>query len=250
MSTIQDVIGNHTPLSNNIVKKLKLVRGAIACKIFFTSNLSDRVCRMGLTRLAEELGIDPTTASKNIKWLVENDYIEIVKDHTPTDPAHYRCTDQFYLVAQGIDVINRGVDLINRGVDLINQEEESKEEKNNNNDYVNLVMRHKTGKEQIAEPTDFQKHFGYRDEFLKAYNKQTGDTPIPAIKQQIISLAQEDNACLETWDHSLEVAITNWSGHSKVPPLARIISIYRHGGDYEAWKQSEYGPQTEMVVLK
>ena len=128
MTTIQDVIGDYTPLSNNVLKVLKLVRGAIACKIFFTSNLDDRVCRMGLTRISDDLGIDSSTASKNLKWLVTNGYVELVKEHTPTEPAHYRCTQLFYDIAKGVDLINRGVDKVNRGVDLINQKEEIKEE--------------------------------------------------------------------------------------------------------------------------
>lgn len=248
MSTIQDIIGNHTPLSNNIVKELKLVRGAIACKIFFTSNLKDRVCRMGLTRLASELGIDSTTASKNIKWLIENEYVELVKDHTATDPAHYRCTDKFYLVAQGIDVINRGVDLINRGVDLINQEEELKEDKKK--DYTDLIFSHQSGQEAVGQPNDFQKHFGYRDEFLSVYNQLTGEIPNPTKKQQIIDISQEPSADVDIWRASIESAIMNWSGHSHTPPLARIIAVYRFGGNYESWKHNEYNDKPETVVFK
>ena len=129
MTTIQDVIGDYTPLSNKIVKELKLIRGALACKIFYTSNLNDRVCRMGLRRIADDLGIDFTTASKNIDWLVSNEYLERVKEHTPTEPAHYRCTQKFYDLAKGVDLINTGVDVVNTGVDLINKEEEIKEER-------------------------------------------------------------------------------------------------------------------------
>lgn len=128
MTTTQDVIGDFTPLSNNVVRKLKLVRGAIACKIFFTSNLEDRICRMGQTRIANELGLEVSTVSKGLKWLVDSKYIEQTKEHTPTDAAHYRCTKKFYKLAKGIDLINPPIDLINTPIDLINQEEDSEEE--------------------------------------------------------------------------------------------------------------------------
>jgi DnaD/phage-associated family protein len=122
MATIRDVIGDFTPLSNNVVKKLNIIRGALACKIFYTSNLNDRVCRMGLRHIADELGIDHSTASKNIEWLVTSGYIDRVKEHTPLDPAHYRCTQLFYDLAKGgVDVVNRGVDVVNRGVDVVNR---------------------------------------------------------------------------------------------------------------------------------
>jgi len=134
MTTIQDVIGDYTPLSNNVVCHLKLIRGALACKIFFTSNLNDRVCRMGLRRIADDLGIDFTTASKNIEWLVENGYIERVKEAHGTQPAHYRCTQQFYDLAQGNDLVliksTLSVDHINASVDLINKEEDKEDKKN------------------------------------------------------------------------------------------------------------------------
>lgn len=128
MTTIQDVIGDYTPLSNKIVKKLKLTRGALACKIFYTSNLRDRICRMGLKRIADELGIDDTTASKGIKWLVENEYIEQVKAPDNRHPGHYRCTQKFYDLSARVDIINSRVDYINSRVDYINQEEDIKEE--------------------------------------------------------------------------------------------------------------------------
>jgi hypothetical protein len=132
MTTVQDIIGDYTPLANRVVKKLKLVRGAILCKIFYTSNLRDRVCRMGLTRISNDLGINHSTASKNIAWLVNNGYVEHIRQHTTTEPAHYRCTQKFYDLAKGIDLINTPVDLINTPVDLINQEEETKIESKDN----------------------------------------------------------------------------------------------------------------------
>lgn len=126
--TIQDVLGNHTPVSNSVVMSIGLVKGAVACKIFYTSNLNDRVCRMGLTRLAKELGIEKSTASKTIKWLQKEGYIDQVKAFTHTEPAHYRCTQKFYDLAGGVDLINTPVDDINTPVDLINQEKESEKE--------------------------------------------------------------------------------------------------------------------------
>jgi len=87
MTTLQDVLGDYTPLSNNVVKELKLVKGALACKIFYTSGLKDRVCRMGLTRIADNLGIDRAAASRNINWLVNTIILTACrKRRTPRQP--------------------------------------------------------------------------------------------------------------------------------------------------------------------
>ena len=160
MSTIQDVIGDYTPLSNNVVKVLKLIKGAVACKIFFTSNLEDRICRMGLTRIANELGIDRSTASKSITALVKEEYVERVKDSTPTTPAHYRCTQKFYDLAGGVDVINRGVD-------YINQEEEVKEEvKELSSTNVEDAAQNKKAVNELNDKVS------ERDETIKAMQEQ------------------------------------------------------------------------------
>jgi len=204
MTTIRDVLGNHTPLSNNVVQVIGLVKGAVACKIFYTSSLRDRVCRMGQTRLARELGIDKSTASKAIKWLMEMDYIEKVKEYTPTEPAQYICTQKFYDLAEGIDLINTPidqinapVDLINTPVDLINQEKESKEdskkERKHPSDFLEhavLLSEQDESEGAWIEPSAADTFFGkHRDAVINIYETVVGRTPVGAQKEALIDLA-------------------------------------------------------------
>lgn len=233
MTTIQDVIGDYTPLSNKVVRELKLIRGALVCKIFYTSNLQDRVCRMGLTRIADDLGIDPSTASKNIDWLVENGYIDRIKAHTTTEPAHYRCTQKFYNLARGIDLINPPIDLINTPIDnvntpidLINQEEESKEEI----------------KEVIPGPL--------------ASNLMT----ICCIKEESISKRQADSL-KETLRILVNMKIepellgrfedfwkVNWRGKNGGPPS--LLQVTELWGEFEQWIKHPNGSDNEDFYFR
>lgn len=67
-------------------------------------------------------------------------------------------------------------------------------------DYLGDLLTHRTGKETVAEPDDFQKHFGgYRDPVLKSYNDEFGLAPNQGRKQALIDLANEANFDLELW---------------------------------------------------
>lgn len=245
MATVQDVIGDYTPLSNNVVRKLKLVRGAIVCKIFFTSNLEDRVCRMGQTRIAKELGLEVSTVSKGLKWLVDKKYIEQTKEHTPTEPAHYRCTKRFYQLAKGIDLINPTIDVINTPIDLINQEEELKEELKENKSKTDFLehivtLTGKVNEDSATNPED--QWFEYSNKLIKDYTTRRGGYPNADEKKALSDLAAEPEFDFSIWDRAFTQSSLNWSGNGKVP-LARIIEVYRVDGDYKRWQNQTY-PQS------
>lgn len=144
MTTIGDILSPYIPFSERLAafdvygKKVGATRGLVFCKVFFASNLKDRVCRMGQTRIARSISMDKSTVSRSLAWGVEHGFLELVKESTPTAPAHYRCTELFYAAASGefdnlLDSLgvaprNRVLQDATGGVAPRNQEEELKED--------------------------------------------------------------------------------------------------------------------------
>jgi len=128
-STTQDFFHDSTPLNKNIVRELGLMKGAVACKIIYASNLRDSVCKMGQSRIADELGIDKSTVSKTIKWLLENDYFCQLQEPTDTTPAHIKPSEKLMSLLDTVDVINPPVDNVNPPVDNVNQNKNTNKNK-------------------------------------------------------------------------------------------------------------------------
>lgn len=114
-------------------------------------------------------------------------------------------------------------------------------------DYLDMVMDHQAGQETVAQPDNFQQHFGYRDQFLQIYNQLTGQTLTQAEKGVVVELAGQARASPQVWRQSIEAAILNWSGHRKLPPLQRIIDVYQAGGDYQAFRAKQWPDQEDAV---
>ncbi len=111
-------------------------------------------------------------------------------------------------------------------------------------DYLNACANHEEGQETTAHPDEFQKHFGYRDEFLQIYNQQTGETPNQAEKGEIVRLSQDTRASPDQWGAAIIAAILNWSGHNRIPPLQRMIEVYQeiqNGGNYDTFARKKWG---------
>jgi hypothetical protein len=153
MTTHSDYSRDSYPANKNVLKKLKGVRGHLLCRIYWASNLKDGVCRMGLTRLGDEIGFERSTISKAAKALMGDGYIKQVKPADPAtgQPAHYQVTQKFYdllTTSQPVDVINTPVDKVNTPVDVINKDIETnidnrEEEPSSQKSKSNEQLQHK-----------------------------------------------------------------------------------------------------------
>lgn len=88
-------------------------------------------------------------------------------------------------------------------------------------------------------PTSYVKDqfFGYSDTFLQLYQQKMEYNPGLVEREAIEQLSLADGADPQIWKVSLTAARLNWSGQSKVPPIQRVIDVYKHGhGDYEKFK--------------
>ncbi len=95
---------------------------------------------------------------------------------------------------------------------------------------------------QAAEPDDYEKYFGSRDEFIKIFVQKTGEHPGEVVKGEIVRLGSQPDACPERWAKSIDQAIMNYSGNGKPPPI-RYVEIYEHG-------QGDYGKYTDWMVTQ
>ncbi len=103
MTTQQDFARDSFPANKHVLNALGIINGSMLCRIYWATNLKDHVCRMGLTRLGDDLGIGRSTAGRAVAYLVENGYISKVKeaDQAKGQPPHYLVTDKFWELLQG-----------------------------------------------------------------------------------------------------------------------------------------------------
>ena len=98
-----------------------------------------------------------------------------------------------------------------------------------------LFELQETHNPQAAEPGDYEKYFGSRDEFINIFVQKTGDYPGEVVKGEIVRLGSRPDACPKRWAKSIDQAIMNYSGHGKPPPI-RYVHIYEQEGSYEKYK--------------
>lgn len=98
MTTLNDYSKGSYPANKHVIKELGAVRGHLLCRIYWATNLKDGVCRMGITRLGDEIGFDRSTVSRAANSLVKDGYILKVKnaDQKNGEPPHYKVTDKFF----------------------------------------------------------------------------------------------------------------------------------------------------------
>jgi hypothetical protein len=98
MSTHSDYSRDSYPANKHILQAVGGIKGHLLCRIFWATNLKDGVCRMGITRLGEEIGFDRSTVLRNEKLLIAEGYIKEIKPADPANgqPAHYQVTQKFY----------------------------------------------------------------------------------------------------------------------------------------------------------
>jgi hypothetical protein len=98
MSTHSDYSRDSYPANKHILQAIGGIKGHLLCRIFWATNLKDGVCRMGITRLGEEIGFDRSTVLRNERLLIADGYIKEVKQADPANgqPAHYQVTQKFY----------------------------------------------------------------------------------------------------------------------------------------------------------
>ena len=212
MTTHSDYSKESYPANKSVLKELKGVKGHLLCRIYWASNLKDGVCRMGLTRLGEEVGFERSTISKAAKALTADGYIKQVKPADPAEgqPAHYQVTQKFYdllTISLPVDVINTPVDKVNTPVDDINKDIEPNIEPNIN-----------------TTTTPAQ-------ELCKHFEDKTGKTPHAIIQQQnweadcqdIIELCGGLDIALLQADNAVSILIRG--GYSFNSPASLINTI-------------------------
>lgn len=97
MTTILDILGTSTPVSEKLAKELGYVKAAIICRVFFYENLEDRVCKASNKSFQDTLGMSAGAVSKNLKWSLDNGWIKAVKPIVKGNrPNHYKVASKFY----------------------------------------------------------------------------------------------------------------------------------------------------------
>lgn len=206
MATILSILGTSTPVSEALAGKLGYVKAAIACRVFFYQQLKRGVCDASVATLAQKLGMSTGCVSTNLKWLIDKGYIKELSEHHKGNVNNsYQVTDLFYDTLER-SLGERNVHEMNDNVHEMNGEEESKEELKNTHgeakngktaDYLDRLPTYQPGKEQVAQPDGFQRHFGYRQEILQAYNEETNLVPNQGRKAILAELAARPTFDLE-----------------------------------------------------
>lgn len=121
----------------------------------------------------------------------------------------------------------------------ITTEREEAAPENFKRDYLTDVFlsQGKASEQTAANPDD--QYWVYRDGFKNVFQQTMERYPNQIEADEIIKLSQEPGASLDRWQSSLRECILNWTGNNS-PPLARIIEVYRCGGNYEQWRQKKY----------
>jgi predicted transcriptional regulator len=133
MTTVLDILGTSTPVSEVVAQKLGLVRAAIVCRVFFYQRLKDGVCRASVATFAKSLGLSVGAISSNLTWLLENGWIEntepLVKGKRPN---HYKVTKKFLKLVAPSDsqrsANERNVQQVNVNVQQVKEKEDIKED--------------------------------------------------------------------------------------------------------------------------
>ncbi len=98
MNTHQEYSQASYPANKNILQVVRGAKGHLLCRIYWATNLRDGVCRMGLKRLGNEIGFDPSTVSRARQALIKDGYIVKTKeaDLADNEPPHYKVTQKFF----------------------------------------------------------------------------------------------------------------------------------------------------------
>lgn len=84
MSTQQQFFTNSTPLNKSLLKNLKIVSGSVAS--WMIHNAKDGIIRNpSLDGIAGALGIERSTVSKKLSWLVKFGFLEIADAPLPAE---------------------------------------------------------------------------------------------------------------------------------------------------------------------
>ena len=219
MSTNQQFFNDSTPLNKHIVKELGLVRGAVACKIIYASNLRDGVCRMGQKRIADELGIDKSTVSKSIKWLMDKGYLNLLLSASDSHPAHIRPSDRLMKLLGGdditppvdkvtppVDKVTPPVDKVNPPVDKVNQDKNT--DKGLNKETINNGSNSSLGKVSLH----YEQEIGFispsiRDHILDAIDDFPEQWVLDAIDVAV-------GANVRKWNY-IRAVLDNWKRDGK-----------------------------------
>lgn len=124
-ATFDDFLKSSIPANKFLLDKLGLVKGIVASKVIYASNLKDRVCRFSISTMAQELGVDKATISRALEKLTQDKYIERIKEATATEPAHYAPLEKLIdLIPEGVAESNTTVAQSNPSVAESNQDKE------------------------------------------------------------------------------------------------------------------------------
>lgn len=128
MTTVLDILGNSTPVSDVLANKIGFIRAGIACRIFFYQQLKQRVCSASIATLAKKLGMSTGAVSTNIKWLRDNEYIEVVGEHKSGNVTNkYIVTKKFYDALEHSECESEHSEC-ESNIQNVNGKEETKEE--------------------------------------------------------------------------------------------------------------------------
>jgi len=155
MTTVLQILGTSTPVSEVIANKIGLIRAAIACRVFFYQQLKDGVCSASVATLASKLGLSTGAVSTNLKWLISNGWIQYARPHTKGNVTnHYKVTTKFFKALEehspneqaavsrsrgesNIHEVNVHVHEVNGEEDI---KEDLKEKDNNNNNFSKITL--------------------------------------------------------------------------------------------------------------
>lgn len=97
MTTILEILGTSTPVSEELAEELGLVKAAIVCRVFFYQNLSNGLCSASISTIAKKVGLSVGAVSSNLDWLMKNDYVVSVGEHKSGNTVNkYRVGPKFY----------------------------------------------------------------------------------------------------------------------------------------------------------
>ena len=97
MTTILDILGTSTPVSEVLAEKIGYIRAAIACRIFFYEQLKNGLCSASIGTLAKKLGMSGGAVSSNLEWLRDNNYVVVIGTYRKGNtPNQYKAGSAFY----------------------------------------------------------------------------------------------------------------------------------------------------------
>ena len=251
--TFQDFIHDSTPANKHIIKALKLVDGIIACKIIYASNLRDKVCRLGISRIANELGISKSTVSRSLDQLIKDGYITMEKERTNLAPSHYQPTDKlFNLLPSGVAECNSGVAECNQDKNKITSNKEKESEpsplgktngaKPTKEPLADILEYANKGVSEETAPNPQDQYWQRRDPALRVAQVNLGQFN-QVEKSDILALVAMPDFEPPRWELAVMDTARHYKGQGKV---ARAIEMYHAGGSYEAWRRKTYEQETPI----